>query len=254
MICIWCQDDFATLSVEHGIPKSLGCPNSLVLTDVACEACNNALGPVDQALLKQFEAMTVMYGVRRKKGRQPTIDNWRAISSKHKADGPHIHINGGPGVIEVEGKRLYPAAKSNGIQDVWMEPDSGRLGFSQEFGNDPRFLPALYKIGLNLVAKHYGPTVAAGQIYNHVRAFVRGDADAPDLRAAMDKDVIFGPATHASNPITRPGRPYPMFRITILGVSFLIDMAPDQPSLRDVRGAAMLHGEPLYVFPARRAA
>jgi hypothetical protein len=252
MICIWCQHDFETLSLEHGIPESLGCPDSLVLTDVACERCNNA--PVDQALLKQFEAITVMYGVRRKKGRGPTIDSWRAISSKHKADRPHIYINAGPGVIEVEGRRLHPAAKSNGIHGVWMEPEAGRLGFTQEFGNDPRFLPALYKIGLNLVAKHYGPTVAAGPSYDHVRAFVRGHADAPDLRAAMEKDVIFGPVTHASSPITKPGRPYPMFRITILGVSFLIDMAPDQSNLRDIRGAAMLHCEPLYLFPSRRAA
>ena len=52
----------------------------------------------------------------------------------------------------------------------------------------------------------------------------------------------------------KSGRPYPMFQITILGVTLMIDLAPDQPGLRDMRGAATLMGECLYVFPTKRAA
>ena len=103
MICIWCLDDFAKLSLEHGIPEALGCPPDLELRDTTCAGCNNRLGTIDQALLKPFEAISVMYGVPRKKGRPPTIDSWRAISSKHQADGPHIFVNGGPGVVDAEG-------------------------------------------------------------------------------------------------------------------------------------------------------
>lgn len=45
-----------------------------------------------------------------------------------------------------------------------------------------------------------------------------------------------------------------MFQITILGVTLIIDLAPDQPGLRDMRGAATLMGESLYVLPTKRAA
>jgi hypothetical protein len=82
MICIWCQKEFERLSIEHGIPQALGCPDALVMRDVICARCNTALGMVDQALLKQFEVFTVLCGVPREKGRRPTIDNWRSIASK----------------------------------------------------------------------------------------------------------------------------------------------------------------------------
>lgn len=254
MICIWCLDDFVKLSLEHGIPEALGCPPDLELHDTTCAECNNRLGTIDQALLKPFEAITVMYGVPRKKGKPPTIDSWRAISSKHKSDGPHIFINGGPGVVDAEGKKLYPAAKSNGVTDLWMKPDEGKLGFSMEFGNDPRFLPALYKIGLNLVARNYGTAVAAGHDYDHIRAFVGQDKSTPALTAVLATEVVPRAVTHASGPIVKPGRPYPMFRVTLLGVTLIIDLAPDQPGLRDMRGAATIMGESLYVFPTKRTA
>ena len=252
MICIWCRNDFERLSIEHGIPEALGCPDDLVLHNVMCVACNNALGMVDKALLKQFEVVTVLYGVPRKGGRRPTIDSWPAISSKHLASGPHIFINAGPEIVEAEGKRLYPAAKSSGISDAWIEPETGRLGFSQQFGNDPRFVRALYKIGLNLIARHYGATEAADTRYEHIRAFVRGRADAPELRAVMDTTQIFGSVTSASNPIAKDGRDFPLFSLTILGLMFLIDMSPEQLGLRDLEGAATVRNEPLLFLPPRR--
>ncbi len=254
MICIWCLNDFPKLSLEHGIPEALGCPPDLELHDTTCAECNNRLGTIDQALLKSFEVISVMYGVPRKKGRPPTIDSWRAISSKHRPDGPQIFINGGPDVIDAEGKKLYQAAKSNGVTDLWLMPDEGKLGFSMEFGNDPRFLPALFKIGLNLVAKNYGAAAAAGPAYDHIRAFVAGDKAAPSLTAILATEVIPRAVTQASGPIVKSGRSYSMFQITILGVTLIIDLAPDQPGLRDMRGAATLMGESLYIFPTKRAA
>lgn len=252
MICIWCLEDYPKLSLEHVIPEALGCPPDLELDYITCVKCNNQLGTIDHGLVKQFEPITVMYGVRRKNGKTPTIDSWRAISSKHKVDGPHIFINGGPGVVVAEGKKLYPAAKSNGLTDVWTKPEEGKLGFSFEFGNDRRFLPALYKIGLSLVGKHFGVAEAAMPAYNHVRAFVANDSSAPILTALLDKNNVFAPITVASGPIVKLGRSYPMFRVTILGVTFVLDLAPDQPGLRDISGAATLMNESVYFFPKQR--
>lgn len=253
MICIWCKRDFEKLSLEHGIPEGLGCPPALELHDVACTRCNNSLSRADRALVKQFEMITVLYGVRRKKGRPPTISSWAAVRSTQREEGPHIMVNGGPGIVEADGRPLHPATKSNGISRVWVKPKTGKMGFTQEFGNDRRFLPALYKVGLNLVAKQFGPAEAAGSKYDHIRAFVRVEDGAPVLTAGMETIVFHMPLTETAL-IAKPGREYPMFRVTILGVTFLLDMAPDQPGLRDLRGAATLYGEPLYVFPTPIAA
>lgn len=253
MICIWCKTDYPSLSIEHAIPEALGCPPELVLENVACAECNNALGKVDHALLKQFEIFSVMLGVRRKGKRRPTIDSWSAITSEHRADGNHIYLNGGPGVVEANGKRLRPAKKSNGIKDTWVKPEEGKMGFSQQFGNDPLFLPSLYKIGLNLVAFHFGAATAASSGYDHVRAFVRSKVNAPFLNAAMDTNIDPSGVHRVSRPIMKNGRDYPMFELQLLGVLFLLDMAPDQPCLRDLRGAATLTNEKLYVFPRPKA-
>lgn len=248
MICIWCKKDFAKLSLEHAIPEGLACPTELELSDVACTHCNNSLSRVDRALIKQFEMLTVMYGVPRKKGRAPMINSWQAIRSEQRRDGPHIHINAGPGTVNVSCQPLRPASKTNGVTDVWTKPETGQLGFSMQLGNDRRFLPALYKIGLNLVAKQFGASVAVNERYDHIRALVRMEPSAPPLTAILDRNHVDGPVTGATL-ISKPYRAYPAFRVTILGVNFILDMAPDQPTLRDLRGAATLHGESLYIFP-----
>ena len=88
MICIWCKKDYPKLSLEHAIPDALGCPKGLELTNVACVHCNDRLGKkVDLALVKQFETMTVMYGVRRKNGRKPKIASWSALTSEYTDEG-----------------------------------------------------------------------------------------------------------------------------------------------------------------------
>jgi len=253
MICIWCKNNFIKLSLEHGIPEALGCPRELELRNVACIKCNNNLSRVDLALIKQFEIFTVMYGVPRKKGRKPVVASWGPIRSEHRSDGHHIYINAGPGVVEAMGKPLQPATAATGITDLWIKPETGLLGFSQQIGNDPRFVPALYKIGLNLVAWHLGPQVAASDTYDHIRAFVRLEAGAPDLRAALYLEAVQPPTTQAAV-VTKSGRAYPICRITILGLTFLIDMAPDQKSLNDIRGVATLQGDPLCIFPINLAA
>jgi hypothetical protein len=249
MICIWCRKDFSKLSLEHAIPDALACPKELELDDITCEACNNNLGYVDQGLVKQFETISVVYGVKRKGGRAPTIDSWRAITSKRGKNGPEIYLNAGPGVIDAGHKKLHPAAKSNGITDVWAKPDEGQMGFAQEFGNDSRFLPALFKIGLSLVAKHFGTEEAACDKYDHIRSFVWGEEKPPTLTAAWIVDSPFVPRSKASGPIIKENRPYPCFNVEILGVNFFLDLDPEQLCMRDVRGAATLTGQPLNVFP-----
>ena len=156
--------------------------------------------------------------------------------------------------MDADGKRLHPASKANGITDIWTKPEKGQLGFSQEFGNDPRFLPALYKIGLSLVAMHFGPEVAAEPTYDHIRSFVFSRNGAPALTAGMSTQIVDVPVSGASNPFTKDNLTYPLFEIMILGFTFLLDLAPDQPGLREIRAAALVMAEPIQFFPSRLAA
>lgn len=80
------------------------------------------------------------------------------------------------------------------------------------------------------------------------------DKSAPAFTAVLATEVIPRALTHASGQIVKPGQLYPMFEVTILGVTLIIDLAPDQPGLRDMRDAATIMGESLYVFPTKRAA
>lgn len=73
------------------------------------------------------------------------------------------------------------------------------------------------------------------------------------MRAALAREVVHRPLTEAGV-LTKPGRAYPMCRITILGWTFFIDMDPTQQSLEDLRGVATVQGDPLYVFPVGQAA
>jgi hypothetical protein len=83
---------------------------------------------------------------------------------------------------------------------------------------------------------------------------VSQNKSAPALTAVLATEVIPRTVTHASGPIVKPWRPFPMFQLTKLGVTLIIDLGPDQPGLRDVRGAATITGKSLYVFPTKRAA
>jgi hypothetical protein len=251
MICIWCKTNHHSPSREHIIPEALGGNEEVVLQDAACSSCNNKLGHIDRALVKQFEIIAFMNGILGKKRRKPAISSWAALSGSYSGGQKEIHLNAGPGIIQGNKKVLPPANKVNGIHSVGFDADKQKVTFKQDFGNDPKFLPALYKIGLNLVAKYYGASIAAGAEYDHVRHFVLGDADARQLTAAMDHSNSAGLRSGFSAPLLPETSSYPLFQVEILGVSFLLDLHPEQKSLETIRGAATLTGVDLYVFPLK---
>lgn len=249
MICIWCKSDFPKLSKEHIIPEALGCPDEFILSDVACERCNNKLGTtVDVALIKQFEVQKFLLGIAGKRGKRPTVKSWAALNGCYEEGSPVLEINAGPNSVESSGKRLPAAGKGNGIYDAWVKPEEGRYGFKQEFGNAPLFLPALYKIGLNAIGYYLGTEVAASAAYDHVRSFVLRQTGAKPLTVAMEAPENHPIVCRVSGPIMKAGRSYPMFQVVIFGIYFLLDMDPDQRSLRDLRGAATMTDTPFFVF------
>lgn len=226
--CLWCGATRYAPSREHIVPEALGCPEALVLTEGVCERCNNGLGHVDQALVRQFEVQTVMNGIRRKKGKPPTISGWGPLRGKHGPEGPSIHLNAGPGDVMLDGRPLKALGGETGIHSFSMTRDGPEaiIRFSMDIGRDPKLLRALYKIGLEMVALYHGPAVALETRFDRARAFVTngcGLFDALILDAETGGDHQFVAPFAEGDSMLAP--------IALFGVGFILDLTPMQPGL-----------------------
>lgn len=234
--CIWCKQPVRRKNDEHILPDSLGCPPWFVLNDCVCMTCNNGLGHVDQALLRDFEITAFTLGVLRKGGRPPLINNWRAIRGRYGANGPEIFLNAGPQTVQALGQNLHAASPRNGIEGISAEPmEIGKqcvIKFQQKFGTDPKFRRAVYKVALGSHAYFSGAAEALRDIYDPVRAFVRkgiGDFDVLMMGGSTDRRHLFYPAA------VLPGYVLPIVEMAIFGVSFVVDFDPNQRGLTLIR-------------------
>lgn len=226
--CLWCGATRYAPSLEHILPEALGCPSGFVLREGICDRCNNGLGHVDQALVRQFEVHTMMAGIPRKKGRLPTVDGWTPLRGTQGAEGPTLHLNAGPGDMQVGDRTLKPAGGSTGIHSVTADLDGpvGTLRFSMDIGRDPKLRRALYKVGLETVAFFLGLPRALAPDLDPVRAYVRAGVG--------DFGVIVMDAGHGEgHQITPPfeGPDGLVIPVTIFGVSFILDLHPPQSGL-----------------------
>lgn len=236
--CIWCKRPIRKANIEHILPDSLGCPPEFLLRDCVCMACNNGLGHVDQALLRQFEIVAFMRGIRRKGGRPPIINNWAAIRGQYGAKGPEIFINAGPQTVEALGKNLHAASPSNGIHAVMnsgpnIVGQESQVSFKQEFGRDRKFRRAIYKVAFGTLAYHLGAAEALRDAYDPVRAFVR--------KGQGDFDVLMMSGGEADGghyfcrPLVPEGCTFPIIDMGIFGVTFGVDLDPEQQGLAQMR-------------------
>ncbi|MBB4099379.1 HNH endonuclease [Sphingomonas kyeonggiensis] len=236
--CIWCKRPVRKANVEHILPDSLGCPPDFVLRGCVCMACNNGLGHVDQALLRQFEIIAFMHGVRRKGGRPPVINNWAAIRGHYGATGPEIFINAGPQTVEALGKNLHAASSRNGIHAVTNDDSrivgqESQISFKQEFGREPKLRRAIYKVAFGTLAFHLGAAEALRDAYDPVRAFVRKGQG--DFDVLMMSGGEMGESHYFCQPIMPEGCTMPILDIAIFGVSFGLDLDPEQKGLAQMR-------------------
>lgn len=233
--CIWCTKPVRKANVEHIMPDALGCPSHFVLRDTVCIGCNNGLGHVDQALLRQFEIIAFMMGVPRKDGRPPLINQWGPIRGRYTPTGPEIHLNAGPGTVASFGKNLPAASARNGITGISMEPrvvgERSEVSFNVEFGNEPKFSRAVHKVALGSVAFFAGADEALSSRFDPVRAFVRkgiGQFDVLMMGGTIGRHHQFGP------PVQLEGHALPLVEMEILGIAFAVDLDPAQQALQRV--------------------
>lgn len=216
----------------------MGCPPGFVLESDVCTKCNNDLGHIDRALLRQFELVTFFGNVPRKRGKRPSLDSWSAITGRYTDNKPEVHINGGPGLVEAFGKTLKPVSANKEIEDVSFETSGGiaTLKFSQRFGDDPKFIRALYKVAIGVTAYWLGSHVAGGSDVAAARKFVRKGRGAFNV-------LLFGNSSNRNHYFTPPYKgnqtPYLAVGMRIFGVDFMVDFDPEQRIIARVEGSTI---------------
>lgn len=235
--CIWCLKAIRAESEEHVLPDALGCPPELVLEQGVCRACNNGLGHVDQALIRQFEIAAFVAGVPRKKGRPPAINMWAPIKGRCVDGHREIHLNAGPQAVETLGRQLPAANAANGITKVAFDApavgEGATISFKQEIGREPKLARALLKVALGTIAINCGVAHARGAMFDAVRAFVRkgtGEFGILMTEGRPDRARHVGVWAQADDP-------YPLVEISLFGITFVVDTDPAQKGLARLRAA-----------------
>jgi hypothetical protein len=228
--CLFCGAVDYQPSLEHILPEALGCPADLVLHNGICQACNNGLGHVDQALVRQFELPAFMAGVPRKNGRKPSVDGWGSFHASVTSDGPTIRFNGGPDDVTMDGRRLKAASPQTGVLEKAFGVENGvaSVQFSLAISGDGKLLRALYKIALELVLLHLGPTRALAADLDPVRAFVRQGLGAFDALVTPGDEryqCAFTP------PFSAPDGEGLAVAVLLFGVEFNLDLMAGQADL-----------------------
>ncbi|WP_192247414.1 HNH endonuclease [Mesorhizobium caraganae] len=225
--CIWCGAATFDPSLEHILPEALGCPPGFVLSNDVCAKCNNGFGHLDRALLRQFELITFLGNVPRKRGKAPSLDSWSSILGRYTEAGPELHINGGPGPAEAFGKRLKPAQATKDLENLSFKATDGfaTVKFSQRFGDDPKFVRALYKVAFGVAVYWLGPAVASTPEMAAVKKFVRkgrGEFSAVLIAGSGRHDHHFEP------PYREEDTAYLAVGMRIFGIDFVTDFDPGQ--------------------------
>lgn len=231
-LCIWCKNTVTENTLEHIIPEALGCPECFILNNgEICNPCNNRFGHIDHALISAFDFQALLAGVSRKNGKKAVISNKGNFYAQQTDDGPIIHVNMNKKSVSINNKVNlggYGKSKRNVKGSFEINGDSwgGELKF--EFGDDPKLVRALYKIGLEALVYFFGAETALNEEYDTIRKFVltgKGDLKAI-LTFSNDKKY----RNEVYNPYEKEGVGYGIC-IRIANILFHIDLTKKQKLL-----------------------
>jgi HNH endonuclease len=245
MVCIWCKAVNPPTSLEHIIPEALGCPKGFVLPGgIVCRDCNNGLAHLDQAVIDEFDFLTFMSGVPRKKGRSPEIRNRGNVIATKGAAGTEISFNMNPyPVTGHDGTKLGGFRKSErNIQASFATNGPyAKISFSRSLGKNPKFVRGITKIALSSLAYFLGENVANLADFDPVRAFVR--------KGIGHRPVLIRPSGTAaySNQVWPPfqskaGEYAVTFRLAVM--EFGVDLSPEFTAFDRFKAMAQqIHGD-----------
>ncbi len=241
--CIWCLLESTDSDREHIFPEALGCPDHLTLPgSVVCKSCNNGLAHLDRIVSDDFDFLTVMNGINRKKGRPAEVSSRGNVYASSTPDGPNIFFN-----LE-SSPRIAPTGQTinpfrGRPRDI--KPDISTLGsgattisFAVQFGQHKKFARGLYKIALNSIAYMQGSETALHSRFDWIRRYVRkgGEARKILLAAAPDTKYILAayPPWHDTD-----GEQAMELRIAM--ASFLLDLSANEKHYEKIVEQAKIH-------------
>lgn len=253
-LCIWCKKEVTKNSYEHIIPEALGCPDTFVLNNYEiCNTCNNRFGNIDHALINAFDFFAFMSGVPRKKGKSPVISNKGNFYAHYVEGKPVIHINMNKSITtSSKGIKLGKYGKS--LRNVKGEFESNeenwKVDLNFQFGDDPKLVRALYKIGLEALVYFLGKDVVSSNGYNTIRDYVLTGRGNRKVILKLTNDLKYRNEVHT--PYKKEGVGYGV-HIRIAYVEFFIDLTEDQSLLPDLENEFKKHyGEKGWgVFPVK---
>lgn len=232
--CIWCGAKEYTPSLEHILPDSIGCPPGFLLEKDMCKKYNNNLAHLDRAHLRQFELITFLGNIPRKGGKRPSLNSDASLQGRHTSAGPEIHLNGGRGTTTAFGQTLKPLQATKKLGDLSFEINGNlaTLNFSQRFGDDPKFVRALYKVGIEIAVFWLGPEGAHIPSPAAARKFVR------KVRGSFGTLMISGKNSHEHHfapPFRSEEADILVVGMRIFGVDFVVDFDPMQRTIATLR-------------------
>lgn len=235
-ICIWCKKESRGHSIEHIIPEALGCPEGFELSaGEVCRKCNNGLAHLDQAVIDEFDIMSFMWSIPRKKNKFPIISNRGNIIGRCTSAEKQILINmESHPVKSPDGEFIPPCGKSerNIKAKFRVDGKDARISFNTTFGKRIKFCRGIYKIALSSLTYFLSPTLALNDFFDPVRDFVT-------LGKGKRQVVVFN-ATDSKYknevwpPFVRHEEEYSV-RIRISAVEFFVDLSPKMSILPDIQ-------------------
>lgn len=230
--CIWCLEHADGGHEEHIIPEAIGCPPGFVLPGtVVCRKCNNGLSDLDQAVIDEFDFLTFIAGVPRKKGRPPAIRSRGNVLATVESSGPTYTFNMEPTpVIAHDGSRLAPyrGAKRDIRARFTKQGHLASINFEIPFGQNRKFLRGITKIAFSSLAFFLGASLALSPAFTPIRRFVRYGVGERHLMLTFDSNSAF--SNRVEPPYVSPSGDYAV-TLRIASVEFLVDLSEEESSL-----------------------
>lgn len=224
--CIWCQRSNQPASIEHIIPEAIGCPEGFVLRNgEVCRKCNNGLASLDQALAQEFDILSFMAGVPRKRGRKPKVDSRGNFVAYRTESGPVIAINMDPTPVTTpDGVRVAArGGSSRNIAGTLKKAGNiGEVRFGTTIGTSPLFSRATHKIALGAVAYFFGSEVALNPEFDPVREFVVSGKGNRSIIMISTSDSAY------RNTVWRPSPGSDVLCFRLATMDFFVDISPTQ--------------------------
>lgn len=230
--CIWCLEPSEDEHEEHIIPEAIGCPPGFVLPGtVVCRKCNNGLAYLDQAVIDEFDFVTFMAGVQKKKGRRPAIHNRGNVLATVEPSGPTYTFNMDPTPIKAhDGSQLagYRGTKRNVRAQLTKQDEIGKIEYEIPFGQSPKFVRGITKIAFSSLAYFLGAPLALSPAFSPIRRFVKDGVGERHLMLMFGSDSAY--RNQVWPPYVALSGEYAV-TLRIASAEFLVDLSEDESLL-----------------------